>query len=163
VLLRGKEIGPGFWQVMSNYHWPGNVRELLNILKRAGIMLESPITGERISAIIYTNGKRKPPQTDGNGNGDIEAAVKGLHRKLKTGENYWELVWQPFMARELDKNTLRRILEFFYVESSHSFKKMTKCLNVKENDYKKFMSYLYKYKLDPRKPGSPGEVNRWFD
>jgi transcriptional regulator with PAS, ATPase and Fis domain len=45
ILLRGKEIGPGFWDAVNNYHWPDNVRELLNFLKRAGIMLESPITG----------------------------------------------------------------------------------------------------------------------
>jgi transcriptional regulator with PAS, ATPase and Fis domain len=150
ILLRGKEIGEGFWDVVYHYHWPGNVRELLNILKRAGIMLESPITGEKIFSIIHTNGKKEPIKKKNN----EDDVLRGIREKLKTlknGNSFWELIWRPFIDRELDRNTVKRILKVFYTESSHSFKRMIKCLNVDESDYKKFMSLLYKYKIDPRK------------
>ncbi len=158
ILLRGKEIGEGFWDVVYHYHWPGNVRELMNILKRAGIMLENPITGEKISSIIHlnSNSKMNPLKKDfyGNGNGNGNRMLEEVREKLrrsKNGEGFWELIWRPFIDRDLDRNTVKSILKTFYTENSHSFKKMTGCLNVLESDYKKFMSLLYKYKIDPRK------------
>jgi transcriptional regulator with PAS, ATPase and Fis domain len=149
VLLREKEIGPGFWDVVYNYQWPGNVRELLNILKRAGIMLESPITGEKISSLLTGDDKKPPFKKQGNSTGKLEAA----REKIESGQNFWQVIWKPFIDRELDRNTVKGILNSFYTESSHSFKKMTAHLNVDQSDYKKFMSLLYKYRIDPRKAG----------
>jgi len=158
ILLRGKEIGEGFWEVVYHYHWPGNVRELLNILKRAGIMLENPITGEKISSIINmnSNDKKNPFKKyiygDGHGNGNRTLKeIRETLRRSKNGEGFWELIWRPFIDRDLDRNTVKHILKTFYTENSHSFKKMTRYLNVHESDYKKFMSLIYKYKIDPRK------------
>jgi transcriptional regulator with PAS, ATPase and Fis domain len=154
MLLRGKEIGKGFWDVVYLYHWPGNVRELLNILKRAGIMLKSPITGEKISSIINMNGNEKvnPFKKDVYGNGNGNKTINKIRDALRrSNESFWELIWRPFIDRDLDRDTVKHILKTFYTENSHSFKKMTGCLNVHENDYKKFMSLIYKYKIDPRK------------
>jgi transcriptional regulator with GAF, ATPase, and Fis domain len=164
ILLRGKEIGEGFWDVVYNYRWPGNVRELLTVLKRAGIMLDSPITGEKLFAFIDSDVKddikddKKIPiekREHKSENNPGETALNGpLERVLKTlekGENFWQSVWKPFIARDIDRNTVKGILKHFYTESSFSFKQMIKRLNVEENDYQKFMSSLYKYKIDPRK------------
>ncbi len=151
-LLRGKQIGKGFWDVVCNYHWPGNVRELLNILKRAGIMLESPITGEKIATILNSNGKKNSLETNGNGNGDLEAAVKEIRKKLKTNhDSFWQLIWEPFINRDFDRNTVKGILKFFYIESSYNFREMIRRLNVDESEYPKLMSFIYKYRIDPRK------------
>lgn len=147
ILLREKGIGLGFWDVVYNYKWPGNVRELLNILKRAGIMLESPITGEKIASLLTIDEKKSPFGKQLNGSGKLEE----IREKIESGENFWKVIWEPFIDRELDRNTVKRILKSFYTESSHSFKKMTAYLNVAESDYKKFMSLLYKYRIDPRK------------
>jgi transcriptional regulator with PAS, ATPase and Fis domain len=151
-LLRGKQIGKGFWDVVCNYHWPGNVRELLNILKRAGIMLESPITGEKMAVILNGNGKKNSLKTNGSGNGDLDAAVKEIRKKLKTnGDNFWQLIWEPFIDRDFDRNTVKAILKSFYIESSYNFREMIRRLNVDESEYPKLMSLIYKYRIDPRK------------
>jgi transcriptional regulator with PAS, ATPase and Fis domain len=50
--LKGKKIGEEFWKVVCNYDWPGNCRELFTVLKRAGILLNSPIRGADIKSII---------------------------------------------------------------------------------------------------------------
>ena len=118
--------------------------------------MESPITGKEMSAILNMNGngngKKNPFKEDvyGNGNGTLKK-VREILKRSKNGENFWEIVWRPFIDRDLDRNTVKRILKTFYAESSHSFKKMTGCLNVDESDYKTFMSLLYKYRIDPRK------------
>lgn len=147
ILLRGKEIGPGFWDAVNNYHWPGNVRELLNFLKRAGIMLESPISGDKISRLLNIETKKSPPLREDNGS----TKIKEIREKIESGESFWEVIWRPFIDRELDRNTVKSILDYFYTDSSHRFIKLIKRLNIDENDYQKFMSLLYKYKIDPRK------------
>jgi DNA-binding NtrC family response regulator len=167
TLLRGKEIGQGFWDVVYDYPWPGNVRELLTVLKRAGIMLDSPITGEKISPFIY-GGDKNGNGNNGN-NSSIDKSESETHKEIKhedapsdaplesvlqaleKGENFWQSIWKPFIARDLDRNTVKRILKHFYTASSFSFKKMIKRLNLEESDYQRFMSALYKYKIDPRK------------
>ncbi len=146
ILLRGKEIGEGFWEAVCNYHWPGNVRELLNILKRAGIMLESPITSEKIASILGSVKKDFPGKKENGG-----VLLREIRERLSSGESFWELVWKPFIVRDFDRETVRSILKEFYAESSNNFKEMIKRLNVDKGDYQKFMSYIYKYNIDPRK------------
>lgn len=148
-LLRGKEIGKAFWETVYDHRWPGNVRELLNILKRAGIMLESPITGEKLYSLIYMNGKDKEyPIIDGDNGDEI---LEDTREKVKTGCNFWQLIWEPFIDRELDRTTVKRLLKSFYAESLFNFRQMIRNLNLAEREYPKFMSLLYKYRIDPRK------------
>ncbi|MFC2155646.1 sigma 54-interacting transcriptional regulator [Acidobacteriota bacterium] len=146
VLLRGKEIGDGFWDVVNDYPWTGNVRELLNMLKRAGIMLEGPITGEKLLSLFNVDSEIDTPDRE-----DTEALIKEIRGKVKAGENFWTLIWKPFIGRDIDRKTVKTILKTFYTENSSNFKKMIGSLNVKVEDYQKFMSLLYKYKIDPRK------------
>jgi DNA-binding NtrC family response regulator len=152
-LLRDRQIGEGFWDIINSYHWPGNVRELLNILKRVGIILDSPITGKKITALIRMNGKNHRQRDNGNGNGSGNGnrMLEEIRDKLKNGGSFWQLVWEPFIARDIDRQTVKCILSGFYFESACCFRKMIKRMNVDIDDYQKFMSLLYKYKIDPRK------------
>ncbi len=79
--LKGKEIGEDFWPEVLVYSWPGNVRELFTVLKRAGILLESPITGKDIRGIIYGRGGRVPFEAIGD---DVER-VDEVWNRLQAG------------------------------------------------------------------------------
>jgi DNA-binding NtrC family response regulator len=143
--LRNKEIGENFWNVICNYEYTGNVRELFNILKRAGIILDSPITGNKIASIIRDTTKKKPFR------GDIIDTIEEIQARLEERKSFWELVWEPFIAREFDRSTVKEIIKHFYKENSYNFRQMTKMFSIDEKDYRKFMSLMYKYKIDPRK------------
>jgi DNA-binding NtrC family response regulator len=141
--LNGKSPGEGFWEAILNYTWPGNVRELISVLKRAGIMLNTPITGRDIQSII-NQGIYK---TDV----DIEPDKADLvWTDLKSGKSFWEGLWPLFIDREVDRYFVKQVLKKAYTMSSNNFKKMLEVLNVREKDYQKFMSLMYKYKIDPR-------------
>jgi len=145
-LLRGKELGEGFWDVMLSYNWPGNVRELLNILKRAGIILSAPVTGVKISGLL--NVAENDKVRDSN---KSDSGFRDIRDKIDMGGDFWSLVWRPFIDREMDRNRVKGILKGFYSQSDFNFKKMIKILNIDASDYQKFMSLVYKYKIDPRK------------
>jgi transcriptional regulator with PAS, ATPase and Fis domain len=161
ALLRGKKVGKRFWNVLYDHQWPGNVRELLTVLKRAGIMLEPPMTGKKIAALIHAGGGQtladeihyagEYPHDDENGNPKCRGVSVEMREKFRAGESFWQLLWKPFIARDFDRRTVKNILNVFYYESSYCFRKMIKLINVDVSDYQKFMSLLYKYKLDPRR------------
>jgi transcriptional regulator with PAS, ATPase and Fis domain len=143
--LREKEIGDGFWDILCNYPWPGNARELINFLKRVGIMVDAPLTGEKITAMLNESTRENNPP------GETGDRVEAIREKIKNGESFWEAIWRPFIDRDLDRSLVKRVLKDFYTESSKSFKKMQQRLHVDEKDYRKVMSLIYKYKIDPRK------------
>lgn len=156
TLLRGKETGKGFWEIIREYSWPGNVRELLNLLKRAGIMLEPPLTGAKIASLLYAaSGGQTRAAEEGKGNPAENVNIGKIRERFRTGESFWQLLWKPFIARDLDRYTVKSVLRTCYFESSCCFRKMIRQINVDLIDYPKFMSLLYKYNLDPRKSDSP--------
>jgi len=141
--LQGKILGNGFWEVIFNYDWPGNVRELFTVLKRAGIMLNSPISGKDIQTVIEQGINRKSSRDE------IDKAEL-IWSHIKSGKSFWNVLWPLFIAREVDRDFVKRVLKKAYIEGSKNFKKMVEVLNIGEKDYQKFMSLMYKYKIDPR-------------
>ncbi|MCP4216819.1 MAG: sigma-54-dependent Fis family transcriptional regulator [bacterium] len=141
--LKGKDIGGGFWDAMLNHQWPGNIRELVTVLKRIGIYSASPVTGKEVEAILATGIYQKKIHKDIRGDAGIKEAVQA-------GKDFWELVWKPFLNRDFDRRTVKRLLKDAYRENGESFKKMTAFFNLPVDDYHKFMALMHKYRLDPR-------------
>ena len=142
--LKNKVPGDRFWEVILNYNWPGNVRELITVLKRAGIMLKGPITGEDIQAIIEQGIYKKSFQQE------EDDKIERTWKEIKAGKSFWEVLWPMFIDREVDRYFVKQVLKKAYMISSNNFKKMMAVLNMGEEDYQKFMSLMYKYKIDPR-------------
>lgn len=142
-LLKEKEPGEGFWEAIYSHDWPGNVRELITVLIRAGIHCDSPITGKDIQAIIEQTHYKK---FFGHQDNKMEQA----RENIKAGKDFWETVWQPFIDRDIDRNTIKKFLKDSYGESQHNFKKMAGILNLDKKGYHTLMSLMRKYKIDPR-------------
>jgi transcriptional regulator with PAS, ATPase and Fis domain len=142
-LLKEKEPGEGFWEAVYSHDWPGNVRELITVLIRAGIHCENPITGKDILEIIdQTHYKKSPDQQDNK--------MDRMWENIKTGQDFWEAVWQPFIDRDIDREAIKEFLKDAYAKGRHSFKKMAEILNLDKKGYHTLMSLMRKYKIDPR-------------
>jgi len=143
--LKGKAPANGFWEVILNYRWPGNVRELNTVLKRAGIMLngQENVSGEDIRAIISQGIYKEPLDHEGD-------KTEITWKEIEAGKSFWEAVWPLFITREVDRYFVKQVLKKAYTLSSNSFKEMMGVLNIDREDYQKFMSLMYKYRIDPR-------------
>lgn len=64
------------------------------------------------------------------------------------------MVWQPFIARELNKNEVRAVVAAGYRQCSGRLKVLSQQWGVEAADFKKFIAVLHKYRLHPapRKP-----------
>lgn len=138
--LKGKEMGDGFWEALAGYHWPGNFRELFNVLKRAGILCDSPITGRDIRAIIDENMTRTEQ-------GVKESAVDNTWKAIKAGNSFWKAVKTPFLERDLNRSQVRRIVSRALVEAGGKYVDTLPILHIEPGEYKKFMKFLHKNRL----------------
>ncbi|MCP4156392.1 MAG: sigma-54-dependent Fis family transcriptional regulator [bacterium] len=138
--LKGKEIGEGFWVVILNYDWPGNMRELITVMKRAGILLDSPITGEKITEVIYGTGYPKSA-------GSEDPWKENILKDLEMGKTFWEVVKEPYLNRELNRTQVKTIIAETLAKTSGNYKNTLKFLNIEEEDYSRFMKFLYRNSL----------------
>lgn len=134
--LKGKDTGEGFWDAILDYHWPGNYRELFTVLKRAGILCDSPITGKDIADMIDKSEITPPDSTETN---NIETAWN----RLEAGKNFWETVKEPFLDRELNRGEVKTIITRALKKSDGSYINAMEYLNLDRSEYKKFMKFIH--------------------
>jgi transcriptional regulator with PAS, ATPase and Fis domain len=137
--LKGKEIGEGFWEVVFNYDWPGNMRELITVLKRAGILLESPITGEKIKEVIYGSGYKKSHEPGWK---------ERIREDFEKGKTFWEVVKEPFLNRDLNREQVKMVLSEALEKTGGNYKDTLRMFNIDGGQYERFMKFLYRNHLN---------------
>jgi len=142
-LLRGKTLGPGFWEVVEGHDWPGNVRELVNVLKRAGIQLSHPTIGREIAELLP-----RRPSNPGDG-APANPELARVHAALAAGISFWDCAWAAFLEREINRAELRSLLAEHFAASQHNLKALARRLHVPDEDYARFVSALHKYRVHP--------------
>ena len=143
-LLKGKDIGAGFWDAVYGHDWPGNIRELITVLIRAGIHLPGPVSGKAIQDIISQSHYKKFPS-------EPDDKMDRLWEEIKGGKSFWECVWNPFILRDLNKDEVRQFLKQGYERSDFSLKQLSKKMYIKDDEFKKFIAILHKYNIHPSK------------
>jgi len=142
IYLNGKELGEGFWEAMLDHAWPGNVRELITVMKRAGIELDAPINGDHIREIIDHSSYKKVLHNNKN-------KIETILSDLKKGRSFWTVVRKPFMERDLCRDEVKGILRQILYRSGGTFRDILPDLNIKSEDYKKFLNFINDNKLKP--------------
>jgi transcriptional regulator with PAS, ATPase and Fis domain len=146
-LLRGKELGEGFWDALYSHAWPGNIRELMTTLCRVGLHAPDPIGGGEIGKIIRQSRYQKlfPKSSD---------KIERLWHEIKTGKSFWQTVWQPFIHRDLNRDEISAFLKESYERCQFSFKTLSRQMHIKDSEYKRFIAALHNYDIHPvRKNG----------
>ena len=143
--LRGKDLGPGFWEVVDGHDWPGNVRELVNFVKRAGIQGSERVINHEVAELL----SRRRSSLSAAAVGDELAGLRGA---VDSGESFFDAVWPLFLDRELNRRQLRGFLEEYFRESRHSLKELAHRLNIPEGQYARFVSALHRYQVHPGRP-----------
>jgi transcriptional regulator with PAS, ATPase and Fis domain len=139
-LLKGKKIGKGFWQVLHGYHWPGNVRELFGVIERAGIEFDSPISGKDLQSVIKNSIGEDTKTTENQ-------VTEQIWAQLKKGESFWDVVRKPFITRDISRNDVKRIVYKGLDEVGDKYKNLLKIFNIPDDEYRKFIKFLYKNRL----------------
>lgn len=140
-----KRLASGTVARLDRYAWPGNVREVRGCIETGFYMsrngeislddlaeaLETPVAGRPFSAM-----SRLTPS--------------GLCARMENGEgNFWDSVYNPFMARELNRSQVREVIAEGLVRADGSYKRLLRTFRIAETEYLKFMDFLRYHRLKP--------------
>jgi transcriptional regulator with GAF, ATPase, and Fis domain len=81
-----------------------------------------------------------------------------LYRAMTVGaQSFWDVVYAPFMARDLSRREARAVIELGLRETRGSYKRLLTLFRVDADDYLKFMDFLRHHRLKPDQDEPPRE------
>jgi transcriptional regulator with GAF, ATPase, and Fis domain len=138
-----KDFSEASLALLRNYQWPGNVRELKSIVTVGYSLSEGDlIEPEDFSAELRS-------EWSGGGVADSTSIYR---RMAEHGESFWDVVYEPFMDRELNRNQVRSVVRKGLLQSHESYKKLMKIFHIDEKDYHRFMDFLRHHRLKSENP-----------
>jgi transcriptional regulator with GAF, ATPase, and Fis domain len=149
---------------LSVYPWPGNIRELRAVVETShalcggGGVIEPGNFEEQLEctdarpavAAAFAGG------TESAGSpvylAPAPAAAASLVGRMSGGaETFWNLVYEPFMDRELNRGEVKAVVEEGLRRSNWSYKRSLQVFGVQQDDYLKFMDFLRHHRLKPER------------
>jgi DNA-binding NtrC family response regulator len=142
------QLSPAAMNVLIEYRWPGNIRELRNVVERIVLKAQNPTVepGDLPSDVIHFAASAtladpaQPAQPVA-----MPVAEELLSRMSKGGESFWSAVHPAFMARDLTRNELRRIVQLGLETTNGNYRLVVQLFNMPSEDYKRFLSFLRKH------------------
>jgi DNA-binding NtrC family response regulator len=143
------QVSPAALDALMAYRWPGNIRELRNVAER--LALKSNGQGVR-PADLPTEFVTSAPHLAPAAAGSTPAApavspqvTELTARMLRHGESFWSAVHPVFMARDLTRDDLRRIIEIGLENTNGNYRLLVALYNMPSEDYKRFLGFLRKH------------------
>jgi transcriptional regulator with GAF, ATPase, and Fis domain len=144
---------------LSAYGWPGNVRELRAVVETShslcgGTGVIEPGTFEEQ---LECDGVYAAPEAAPSRAGHPAAAAPAPAATVLVGRmaggtgTFWDLVYEPFMDRELNRGEVRAVVEEGLRRSNWSYKRALQVFGVQQDDYLKFMDFLRHHRLKPER------------
>jgi transcriptional regulator with GAF, ATPase, and Fis domain len=147
------ELSQKALESIMSYDFPGNVRELKHIIE--GALIRSggePIQPEHlyflqtsISSSVTESlaDESKPREVD-------TINVDELYQRMTEGrESFWDVVYTPFMDRELNRLQVQDVIKKGLEKAWGSYKTLLSLFGLPESDYQKFMDFLRHHSLKP--------------
>jgi transcriptional regulator with PAS, ATPase and Fis domain len=143
------QVSTAAMDALVAHRWPGNIRELKNVVER--LVLRS--TGQIIRPTDLPSDVFGPlAQTPAAASlspreGEPRAAVVDelAARMFERGESFWMTVYPLFMARDITRDDLRRIIQMGLESSNGNYRLLVQLFNMPDTDYKRFLSFLRKH------------------
>jgi DNA-binding NtrC family response regulator len=144
------ELTTDAWAAIHAYDWPGNVRQLKNVAERLVVRCRSKlVTAGDLPPEIAGPRKAVPPVPP-TPNALLPAApdlpqVKELLDRMRAGESFWSVVYEPFVAHDLTRDDVRGIVREGLLRTHGSYRILIALFNMESSDYKRFLSFLRKH------------------
>jgi DNA-binding NtrC family response regulator len=145
--IASPELAPEVMAMLMAHPWRGNVRELKNVVERLLLRANGRLIGpQELPADLFRTlraaGTSAPlPGVTGRASKpDILVA-----RMLEQRESFWSTVYPMFMARDLTREDLRRVVQIGLQHTSGNYRLLTRLFNMPESNYKRFLSFLRKH------------------
>lgn len=141
-----KALSQQAFTMLRDYQWPGNVRELQGIIE-LGYCLADNATIEAYHFDTELEGflddAKSPRKAQFH---DLDDRYLMM---LEEGFSFWDVVREPYLDRELNREETRQIIQRGLSDAAGSYKKLLEIFNINESEYLKFMDFLRHHQLKP--------------
>ncbi len=149
------EITPDAMDILIAHRWPGNIRQLKNVVERIVLKaggapvhaanLPPDVAGNIAQAKTAPAGAVSAAAPAGAVESKRTQADDLIDALLKQRESFWSAVYPLFMARDLTRKELRRVVEAGLERTNGNYRLMVELFNMPAEDYKRFLSFLRKH------------------
>jgi transcriptional regulator with GAF, ATPase, and Fis domain len=129
------------------YRWPGNIRELKNVVERVVLKAPGPMIGigDLPADVVRVLGRTSASQPGAPAPVTPAVADDLANRMLRHGESFWSAVYPLFIARDMTRSDLRKIIQIGLENTSGNYRLLVQMFNMPAADYKRFLSFLRKH------------------
>jgi transcriptional regulator with PAS, ATPase and Fis domain len=126
---------------LSSCPWPGNVRQLRNIAERLVVRArDGQVTLADLPRELFVSRTGpQPAAPPAERRGDL------LFERMMAGENFWTVVYQPFMEHDLTRDDVRHVVRRGLDVTHHNYKELLAMFNLRPSDFKRALSFLQKF------------------
>jgi transcriptional regulator with GAF, ATPase, and Fis domain len=142
-----KQFSPEARTRLATYDWPGNVREVRSLVDlgfhaSAGETIE---TADFIEALETLSREEQLSRVF-----ESVDEVAELFERLSSGrEQFWDVVYRPYMERNLCRKTVRQLVARGLTQTRGSYRKLLGVFGIADEEYLKFMDFLRHQQLKP--------------
>jgi two-component system response regulator HupR/HoxA len=142
-----KQFSPRALEVLGQHDWPGNVRELRAVAESSFHLSDGLVIGPESFAESLESVARLREMSSVPLLGAQPETV--LERLLAGAGTFWELVHEPFLERDLNRDQVREIVAGGLSRSGGNYKRLLALFGIAQEDYLKFMDFLRHHRLKP--------------
>jgi DNA-binding NtrC family response regulator len=145
-------------RVFETYRWPGNVRQLVSVVTMGYAMADGDVIEPEDFAAEMTK-PQESMELDAPAPAAATAAAPAerpknsateLYESLKrNGGDFWQLIYEPFMERDLNREQVKSIIKTGLAESAGNYRRLLEAFRLPSTDYQRFMDFLRHHNLKP--------------
>jgi transcriptional regulator with GAF, ATPase, and Fis domain len=150
------EITADALDILIAHRWPGNIRQLKNVVERIVLKANgAPVHPANLPPDVAGNIAHQTKAGSSAAGASAAAAESEPAKRsqadelidalLKHRESFWSAVYPLFMARDLTRKELRRVVEAGLERTNGNYRLMVELFNMPAEDYKRFLSFLRKH------------------
>ncbi|HET7293927.1 MAG TPA: sigma 54-interacting transcriptional regulator [Vicinamibacteria bacterium] len=125
--------------LLSRYDWPGNVRQLMSLAT----------TGYALADGVTVEPEHFDEHLDSGGASQEDSADDLYQRIVARHEDFWTVVHDAFLARDLNRAQVRAFVAKGLAEAKGSYRDLMGILGLPEAAYQRFMDFLRHHRLKP--------------
>jgi DNA-binding NtrC family response regulator len=134
-----KRFSPASLALLERNRWPGNVRQLIAVVSTGYGMADGElIEPEDFCALL-----------EGSAQGPEDSADARYERMVRGGEDFWTVVGQPFMERDMNRSQVKTLIRRGLGETTGNYRRILALFNLPAADYQRFMDFLRHHNLKP--------------
>lgn len=142
-----KRFSPESLRLLEQYTWPGNVRELIGLATAAYALCDGSVIEPHDFADYLEGELASVPAS---------RIDRLYHQLTQEAGDFWKLVKQPFLDRDLNRREVRRLVARGLEACNGSYRDLLELWNMPPSQYQRFMAFLRNHRLKPLPREAPG-------